>query len=246
MGLLARDDLCAVCQRKTNVLTRAKLKDGFLCDICKSWCSEFLKINELTATDANEHIQKTLKDDEIYKTLGEAKSVEKYFVCYPNERIWACMIEKGVAPYLFSYDDIINYELIVDGISQTRGGLGSAAVGGALFGGIGALVGSTVGKKQSEVVNKISIRISTKDRLIPHVEICLLNFNQPKGGIVYQSCMDNARKILSLLDKITYQEPKKTFSVSPADELIKLKQLLDMGAITQEEFNVKKKELLNL
>lgn len=33
---------------------------------------------------------------------------------------------------------------------------------------------------------------------------------------------------------------------SAADELIKYKQLLDMGALTQEEFNVKKKELLGL
>ena len=35
-------------------------------------------------------------------------------------------------------------------------------------------------------------------------------------------------------------------STSPADELIKYKQLLDMGALTQEEFDKKKKELLNL
>ncbi len=30
------------------------------------------------------------------------------------------------------------------------------------------------------------------------------------------------------------------------DELIKYKQLLDMGALTQEEFDAKKKELLGL
>lgn len=35
-------------------------------------------------------------------------------------------------------------------------------------------------------------------------------------------------------------------NTSPADELIKYKQLLDMGALTQEEFDAKKKELLGL
>lgn len=35
-------------------------------------------------------------------------------------------------------------------------------------------------------------------------------------------------------------------SSSPADELMKYKQLLDMGAINQDEFDLKKKELLNL
>ena len=33
--------------------------------------------------------------------------------------------------------------------------------------------------------------------------------------------------------------------VSVADELLKFKQLLDMGAITQDEFDAKKRELLN-
>lgn len=247
MGLFNRDDLCAVCNKKTNVLTRAKLKDGFLCDVCKTWCSEFVKVSEMSSADAREHIQKTLKDESIYSSLGQSTSVEKYFVSYPNERIWACMIEDGVTPYLFSYDDIINYELIVDGVSLTSGGLGSAAVGGFLFGGVGAVVGGTVGKKQSDVVNKIAIRVSTKDRFIPHVEICLLNFQQSKNSLVYKTCMDNARKILSLLDKITYREPTKETSSntnSIADELLKFKQLLDMGAITESEFETKKRDLL--
>ena len=34
--------------------------------------------------------------------------------------------------------------------------------------------------------------------------------------------------------------------VSPADELKKFKELLDMGAITQEEYDAKKKQLLGL
>ena len=33
---------------------------------------------------------------------------------------------------------------------------------------------------------------------------------------------------------------------SPADEIKKYKELLDMGAITQEEFDAKKRQLLNL
>ena len=34
--------------------------------------------------------------------------------------------------------------------------------------------------------------------------------------------------------------------LSGADEILKYKQLLDMGAITQEEFNAKKKQILGL
>ena len=39
---------------------------------------------------------------------------------------------------------------------------------------------------------------------------------------------------------------KSSHMISEADELRKYKELLDMGAITQEEFDAKKKELLNL
>lgn len=35
-------------------------------------------------------------------------------------------------------------------------------------------------------------------------------------------------------------------NVSAADELLKYKQLLDLGILTQEEFDTKKKELLNM
>lgn len=40
--------------------------------------------------------------------------------------------------------------------------------------------------------------------------------------------------------------PTVVAATSTADELKKFKDLLDMGAITQEEFDAKKKELLGL
>lgn len=40
-------------------------------------------------------------------------------------------------------------------------------------------------------------------------------------------------------------QPIQVSQLSVADELLKFKQLLDMGAITQEEYDIKKKELLN-
>lgn len=42
------------------------------------------------------------------------------------------------------------------------------------------------------------------------------------------------------------QTPAIVSSVSPAEELMKFKQLLDCGVITQEEFDAKKKQLLDL
>jgi len=66
----------------------------------------------------------------------------------------------------------------------------------------------------------------------------------------------NAGEIVDVLKKLLDDRKKaadaakpaivNTTTVSSADELKKYKELLDMGAITQEEFDAKKKELLNL
>ena len=50
------------------------------------------------------------------------------------------------------------------------------------------------------------------------------------------------------MSAIKYISEENTDEKSPsaADEILKYKQLLDMGVITQEEFDLKKKQLLNL
>jgi len=68
----------------------------------------------------------------------------------------------------------------------------------------------------------------------------------------YEKCPKcNSRKIRKLTDEEYQLETAaaKTApapAVSAADELKKFKELLDMGIITQEEFDAKKKQLLGL
>lgn len=52
--------------------------------------------------------------------------------------------------------------------------------------------------------------------------------------------------INALADKLKTTSPSETPSNTAADEIMKYKQLLDAGAITQEEYDAKKKQLLNL
>lgn len=42
------------------------------------------------------------------------------------------------------------------------------------------------------------------------------------------------------------QAPSTNTGISEADEILKYKQLLDDGAITQEEYEAKKKQLLGI
>ena len=70
--------------------------------------------------------------------------------------------------------------------------------------------------------------------------------DEPAEDIVYFFCKDEYMKqIYTFINEkinVVHQPIQSTISV--ADEILKFKNLLDMGAITQEEFDKKKKELL--
>lgn len=71
------------------------------------------------------------------------------------------------------------------------------------------------------------------------------------SGRIHFKFVENNDKIHSVLSKLLLErQQEKTLSniqtASSADELKKFKELLDSGAITQEEFNLKKKQILGL
>lgn len=80
-----------------------------------------------------------------------------------------------------------------------------------------------------------------------------LSVSSNSGNISFYliSNRNKAHEILSKLIIERQEKPKKTVVMqetvqSSADEIKKFKELLDMGVITEEEFNAKKKELLGL
>lgn len=71
--------------------------------------------------------------------------------------------------------------------------------------------------------------------------------NQMNGIVDYSRCPQCGSVDLKTLSKEEYQlEIRDSLPASPADELKKYKELLDEDVITQEEFDVKKKQLLGL
>lgn len=93
-----------------------------------------------------------------------------------------------------------------------------------------------------------------------HIQFSLLGGKEHTGGVFSASSDENtivfssehnacAEKIVAYIQKkIKESKQPQTVvaSVSSADEVLKLKNLLDMGVITQEEFDAKKKQLLGL
>ena len=77
------------------------------------------------------------------------------------------------------------------------------------------------------------------------------NYNSSKLDNAYKSICESIDTVAQSvaqkeMEQQSASQPITSTQTSIADEILKFKQLLDMGAITQEEFDAKKKELLNL
>ncbi|HIE2340398.1 TPA: hypothetical protein ACXK6W_000314, partial [Haemophilus influenzae] len=95
-------------------------------------------------------------------------------------------------------DDILQVELFEGGNSVTSSSrsIGGAVVGGALFGGVGAIVGGLGSStKSSETVNKIQIRLVVNDKTNPIYDIDFLSVEIDKNELpfIYESISKQAR-----------------------------------------------------
>ncbi len=158
----------------------------------------------------------------------------------------------GHASNIYRYDQLVHFELIEDNetIFKSSGSIGRAIAGGALAGGIGALIGSSTASRKSDTKVRylgINVTINPGAQLL---NVTFFNTETSRDGIVYTNSIDTARKMIAQLQAIQlYNEEQR---LKPADEKVisipeqikEYKSLLDCGAITQEEYDIKKKELL--
>lgn len=192
-----------------------------------------------------------IKVQETLQTFEPTIKIENYFYIDEIRNEWA--IPEGLllkkVQRVHSYSDILSYELIEDGDSISKGGVGRALVGGALFGGIGAIVGGVTGHKHKSTCTKLQIRITLNDLSSPVEYITLINFETKKSSLLYSSAYDTAKQIMSMLEIIcSNSEPESKVSEvkDEVEEVLKYKNLLDQGIITKEEFEAKKKKIMGI
>lgn len=123
-----------------------------------------------------------------------------------------------------------------------------------MFGGVGAIVGGSTGKKKAKNICtelRIKITMSNPDYPVEYIDF-ISGTEFKKDGLLYKAAVSQAHECLSLL-QIMLDENKKDIQystdntqISAADEIMKFKRLLDDGIISQEEFEAKKKQLLGL
>lgn len=266
MSLFGNKKKCPICGRDITGILNMQIKDKkAICKDCRKLISMDLNLIPIqTVEDIQEHLEyrklnaEKLKDFKITREIEISNGImlkKSYFRIDENNKMWYYVEENDINPPLFTYDSLIKYEIIEDGDSITKGGLGGAVVGGTLFGGTGAIVGSNIASKTNySVIKVLKIKIMLNNKYHSTIEINIL----PQG----ESCKANSfsynmyKKTISditvLLDKILYENNKRheniqiQNSLSSADEILKYKNLLDAGIISVEEFENAKEKLLNM
>lgn len=154
------------------------------------------------------------------------------------------------------FSDIIDCEIIEDGETIVGGNVGKALIGGAILGPIGAVAGAAAKKKITSSISNVSFKIYLSDINKSSRIYSLLDKSCKKSDSDYKVAIGLANQLYSTISAIIHSISKdkdqtsqvNTYeqSCSAADEIRKYKSLLDDGIITQEEFEAKKKQLLNL
>ncbi|NRO05395.1 hypothetical protein [Lactobacillus helveticus] len=154
-------------------------------------------------------------------------------------------------PQFINYSDIISYRINQQGHNETKKhGITRAIVGGAIAGGVGAIVGATTGGKQTDYIDHLGIIVNLKDG--NNFEIVFIRkIEEIKSNTLSaRDATSRANNLISILDAIiahnqlSPSQPADTWD-KKAEQLKKYKQLLDDNDILQKEYDDIKAKILN-
>lgn len=234
---------CPVCGGKLGLLNREKSADGLICATCSNFFYSklgFRAAKQPTAALAD-YWAKLESRREAFKETDSIYDGDALFVSIDKANRLFYFGHRGgdKGPrMIYSFDEVAGYESdVLDDltVTETKGGIGRAVIGAAVAGPVGAIVGAATAKtetRKGRSKENVSIRF-----VLPLGESSLPTTVYPGGMTAFlKGCKASQEKLQAAAPAAS----------SDADELLKFKQLLDMGAITEAEYNAKKVQLLGL
>lgn len=143
---------------------------------------------------------------------------------------------------IIKYTDILECEILENNNTVLQDGLGRALIGGVIAGGVGAVVGANT--RKTEIITDLKIRIVTKNSSKSSYMIWLKSKEMSKQAFEFVNEVYAMIKNIISKNDITKNEIKNS-NKGILEQFEDLQNLKNKGIITQEEFETKKKELLN-
>ena len=232
------------------------LSSGSPCSVAVNEFLEYRRVGCVALNDKSETLfiaTGMLPSGTVPLSVSSSRTKKLNGYNFPQGRFSGTWISSRSKTY--SYKDISDFELIEDDVSLASGGLARAAVGGVLFGGAGAIVGAVTGTNTAKGACRslrVKIGLLGEDSGVEYIDI--ITVRTEKKDRLYEDALKCGHEILlglqSACDYVKQHKKEEPISVaapfSEADEILKFKNLLDMGVITQEEFDAKKKQLLGI
>ncbi|EAE5023191.1 DUF4428 domain-containing protein [Listeria monocytogenes] len=203
-------DICAICGKKLGLFGNFGLKDGaHVCTKCarKNGYGIVVKSDEICAKTLEEFLshKPTLEKEKkekvnLDKSFTADKVLENLVFIDSKNSLFKVNSKFNIETY--NLEEVAGYEIVENSEIKTSGGLGRAALGGALFGGTGAVVGAVTGRKNKEEVKNLQIRIKLNNEANPVAYIDLLHSKTQKQTLRYGVAIKKADYILASLDII--------------------------------------------
>ena len=130
-------------------------------------------------------------------TFKPSKKIGKYLYVDEAAMKWRVPADKKNSD-VYSYADLMDFELIEDGNTVSKGSVINAAAGGLMFGTVGAIVGAGK-KKTKETCTKMQVKITVNNMQKPVAYIDLLGFETKKDGDIYKAALKSAEEITAVL-----------------------------------------------
>ena len=221
-----------------------ELSDGIVCAECLDkyihmvTSEEGIAAGPCIATKVKEMVESIMPDADFSHTqkfgnhIAFDEGSRRFGVYLPKNKI-----------EVFRYDQISSFALIENGSDHIKGRSGSFGIGLA-----GDFADSWVLQQNTD---PLRLKISLKDSYKQAVYVSFVSAVDSINSYSYERSRKAALKVMGVLKSIVDAmdpaiENKPAASFFVADEILKLKKLLDSGIITQEEFQAKKKKLLDL
>lgn len=212
--------------------------------------------DQITKNNSNE-VDKKLKDKDFKtsKIFSIHGNEQQFRVDLEHKQIAICSIFPYQKIDIINFSDIIEFQIIEDSNTVMKGGVGRAVVGGALAGGVGAIVGANT-RASKNVINILQIRIITKKISNSLYTIDLIKTEIEKNSMEYRNAMNFANNVYAILTSIITNNDKVSNNLGGKktmeqnnnnfiEQLERLSKLRNDGMITEKEFEESKQKILN-